>query len=117
MSKILIVDDVDVNRLLLNELLSDFNIDILEADNGKECINIFINNSDISLIFMDIQMPLMNGIEATKYIRENLNKDIPIIAVTAYSTSEFRDISIFNDILLKPLNKKMISDTIKKYLM
>lgn len=65
---------------------------------------------------MDINMPIMDGIESTKYIKGEINKNIIIIAVTAYSLSDIVEQSIFDDILNKPINKNILNGLIKKYL-
>jgi PAS domain S-box-containing protein len=85
-TKILIVDDINTNRLLVKNILKSFSKDsqIIEAKNGQEAIHLFQNNS-LDIIFMDVQMPEMNGYEATIEIRklEKGNSRVPIIALTA----------------------------------
>lgn len=101
---ILIAEDDDVNFLLLNLWLkSDFNI--IRAANGFEAIHLFEKYDSIALVLMDIKMPYMNGIDATKEIRKT-DMYIPIIAHTAYAMNE-ESVAIkmagCNEILVKPI--------------
>jgi len=91
MHKILIVDDIFVNRLLLKEVVKNICSQCFEAQNGKEAIDI-IQREKVDLVFMDIEMPVMNGLETTKYIREKLPSPlrfIPVIALTAHNPANF----------------------------
>lgn len=91
MQRILIVDDIFVNRLLLKEILKNICSQCFEAQNGKEAIDI-IQKEKVDLVFMDIEMPVMNGLETTKYIREKLPSPlrfIPVIALTAHNPANF----------------------------
>ena len=91
MHKILIVDDIFVNRLLLKEVVKNICSQCFEAQNGKEAIDI-IQREKVDLVLMDIEMPVMNGLEATKFIREKLPSPlrfIPVIALTAHNPANF----------------------------
>ena len=91
MQRILIVDDIFVNRLLLKEIIKNICSQCFEAQNGKDAIEI-LQKEKIDLVFMDIEMPVMNGLETTKYIREKLPSPlrfIPIIALTAHNPANF----------------------------
>jgi CheY-like chemotaxis protein len=91
MHKILIVDDIFVNRLLLKEVVKNICSQCFEAQNGKEAIDI-IQREKVDLVFMDIEMPVMNGLETTKYIREKLPSPLrftPVIALTAHNPANF----------------------------
>ncbi|MFA5585630.1 MAG: response regulator [Saccharofermentanales bacterium] len=116
MQTILIVDDLQVNRFILKQLI-EYDINIIESDNGKNAIDV-VKNNNVDLIFMDINMPIMDGVESSKYIRNNINSNINIniVAVTAYSLYDISDSSVFDDILNKPINKNILNDLIKKYL-
>lgn len=116
--KILIVDDIFVNRLLLKEIVKKFCIKCLEAQNGKEAIEI-LNREDLDVILMDIEMPVMNGLETTKYIREKIlspKKHIPIIALTAHNPATFfddyKDVG-FNQLLTKPYSRDILLNCLK----
>jgi CheY-like chemotaxis protein len=105
--RILIVDDIFVNRLLLKVIVKNFSKTFFEATNGKEALEI-IAREELDVILMDIEMPVMNGLETTKYIREKLpapKNHIPIIAITAYNPeiffNDFRDVG-FSQLLTKP---------------
>lgn len=110
-STILVVDDVDENRELVKAIFSDTPLMIKEAKNGKEAVE-ETENGGIDLIFMDLQMPIMDGYEATKRIREKQSKEqLSIIALTAsVMGEELEKIPQFgfNDYLRKPASKRDI---------
>lgn len=113
--KILIVDDTKLNRDLIKAIIKPFGlINITEAEDGNVAIN-KVEKTDYDLIFMDIQMPVMDGIIATKYIRTSLKRKTPIIAITAYNWIEIEE-NGFNDLILKPYNIDKIKSVIKQYL-
>ncbi|MDD3567754.1 MAG: response regulator [Bacteroidales bacterium] len=116
---ILIVDDIFVNRLLIKEIVKKISAHCLEAENGKQAIDLFIKN-DIDLILMDIEMPVMNGVETTKYIREKFpdhKKSIPIIALTAHNPltffNDFKDVG-FNQLMTKPYSVSKVLSVIQE---
>lgn len=91
--KVLIVDDILVNRVLLVEIVEEIGLDYLEANNGYEAIELLKNN-DIALILLDIEMPRMNGFETIRHIRTKLQppkSQIAIVAVTAHDPNTFFD--------------------------
>lgn len=113
---ILIAEDDDVNFMLLNLWLnSHFNI--LRATNGLEAIQLFEKEDSIDLILMDIRMPIMNGVDATREIRKT-DVYIPIVAHTAYAMNE-ESIAIkkagCNQVLIKPITKEELLDVLSKY--
>lgn len=115
---ILIAEDEDSNYMYLQEVLSPTNINIIRATNGKEAIDMAINNPSISLILMDIQMPVINGYEATRQIKI-IKPKIPIIAQTAYAMAEDRAKGIragCDDYLSKPIKASQLIDMVKQYL-
>jgi CheY-like chemotaxis protein len=111
--KILIVDDIIVNRFIIKDLLRKAGYIVIEASNGKEAIEM-VEKNDIRLIFMDIEMPVMNGIETVQYIRKTMNiskSKIKIFALSAYNKAilhEEFDMSEFNGVLSNPFNKEKI---------
>ena len=116
--KIMIVEDLEVNQLLINDTLNPYGVDIVKCFNGKECIEKFNEIKNIDLILMDLDMPEMNGYETTKIIKK-LNKTIPIIAQTAYSLKEDRERAKkfgFNDFITKPIKKLDLIKILLKYL-
>jgi len=81
----MVVDDVPDNRLILNSLLDDIGVDVIDATNGQEALELLRQNW-VDVVFMDIRMPIMNGDEAVKKIREEFDeKSIICIAISAYS--------------------------------
>ena len=108
--KVLVVEDIALNQLLIKIILLDFGYDVTIASNGKIAIeNLQENKYD--LILMDLQMPEMNGFEATKHIRKVMNSNIPIIALTADVTSVDVEKCIaagMNDYVSKPIDEKIL---------
>ena len=115
---ILIAEDFEVNYLLIKEILNKFQVQSLWAENGKHAVEICEKNNDINAVLMDIKMPVMDGIEATKQIRK-FRKDLPIIAQTAYvQTEEINKIlnAGCNDYISKPINALELISTVGKHL-
>ena len=120
--KILLVDDIDVNREISTMLLEEMGFIIDTAVDGKDAVEKFSASKpgDYDLILMDIQMPIMNGYEATKKIRALENPElakIPIVAMTANAFSE--DVKNakaagMNDHIAKPIDMKQLSETLMK---
>ncbi len=121
---ILLAEDVDINRLVLIELLASTGVQIDETVNGKQAIEVFQQSEPgyYDLIFMDIQMPIMDGYEATRAIRELPHPDaktIPIIAMTANAYKEDIDKALANGMnghIAKPIDLNLIYRTLHKYL-
>ena len=115
--KILIVEDEQTNYIFLNEILVKKNAETTWVKNGKQALKLFIENTyEFDLILMDIRMPIMDGIKATKEIRK-INKKIPIIAQTAYAMDSEKTKSIeagCNDFVVKPIKKNILFDKINK---
>lgn len=115
--KFLIVDDIVMNRVLLRELLFDAAEEVKEAKNGLEAIEI-LKSSRIDIVLMDIEMPKMNGLETTRYIRKELSyplNKIPVIALTAHNPNDFfEDFSRagFDYLLTKPYSFEKIKEAI-----
>jgi hypothetical protein len=115
--KILIVEDDEASELLISILVKGFCLKPLKARTGRKAVEICLEQSDIDLILMDVQMPDMNGYEATRLIR-GFNKEVIIIAQTAFGLSGDKEKSIeagCNDYILKPLNKDGLIAIIHKY--
>ena len=114
---ILIVEDNYDNQQLLSILLADIGAEITYAENGQEAIDKTFNKS-YDLIFMDMQMPVMGGIEATKILRES-NYKKPIVALTANAMKSDYDMCMqagCDGFLTKPINKEKLFQAIYKYL-
>ena len=116
---ILVAEDEEINYLFIEILLKkeiDLDCNILHAKNGEEAVEISKNNADIDLILMDLKMPIMDGFEATKRIKE-FRPNVPIVAQTAFSSAEDKKkvFSLgFDDFLSKPISKEALSAVINK---
>lgn len=114
--KILIAEDDNINYLVLKAMLTPFKCKLKRVVNGREAIDEITNNKDYDLILMDIQMPEIDGIEATKQIID-LTKNIPIIAQTADAFEDEKKI-IFDvgcvDYIVKPIKKDILIKSIRK---
>jgi hypothetical protein len=116
--KCLLVDDNKDILLYLNRVLLDTGIKILTARSGKEAIEKVKSTPDIDLILLDMQMPEMNGIEATKEIRK-IRKDMPIIAQTAFIFEDDKDIILeagCDACLIKPIRKDHLLTVMSSFL-
>ena len=105
--KVLVVEDLELNQLLIRTLLDDFGFECEIAANGKLAIE-RLETKNFDIILMDLQMPEMNGFEATEYIRNKLKLTIPIIALTADVTTIDADKCIevgMNDYISKPIDE------------
>ena len=108
--KVLVVEDIALNQLLMKTLLDEFGFECDIASNGKIAIDkLQLHKYDI--ILMDLQMPEMNGFEATEYIRNTLHSTIPIIALTADVTTvdlaKCKSVGM-NDYIAKPVDEKVL---------
>jgi len=108
--KVLVVEDIVLNQLLMKTLLDDFGFERDIADNGKIAIEKLHHNM-YDVILMDLQMPEMNGFEATDYIRNVMNLNIPIIALTADVTTvdlaKCKSVGM-NDYIAKPVDERLL---------
>jgi CheY-like chemotaxis protein len=84
---VLIVDDVLLNLIMLEIYFKNTGASILFAENGKEALDICTLNQDVDIVLMDIQMPVMNGLDATREIRK-INPGIPVIVISTYYKPE-----------------------------
>lgn len=114
---ILIVDDIFTNRLLLSELIKTLGHDSVQAENGQEAVDFFVKE-DFDLILMDIEMPIMNGVETCKFIRSEMPSPknvVTIVALTAHNPAHFfEDFSDagFDELLTKPYSLEKIVELI-----
>lgn len=117
--KILVVEDDKIIREGICEYLSEFGYEMYEAEDGRKALNIF-KDKDINLIILDIQIPLLNGLEVLKEVRKE--SKIPILMLTAFSDEEYK-ISVFSSLadgyIEKPFSlpvlKVRIDSLIKRY--
>ena len=108
--KVLVAEDIALNQMLIKLILADFGFECEIAENGKVVIE-KLKESKYDVILMDLQMPEMNGFEATDYIRNTMNLSIPIIALTADVTSIDIDKSKkvgMNDYISKPIDEELL---------
>lgn len=117
--KILVAEDNELNYMLINEVLTALNQNSQWVINGEEAVKACLEEN-FDLIFMDCQMPVMDGYEATRQIRKVTQgkKHIPIIAMTAYAMKGDREKCLeagMDEYLSKPLNIKQIASLISKY--
>jgi len=108
--KVLVVEDIALNQLLMKTILDDFGFERDIAANGKIAIE-KLQTKSFDIILMDLQMPEMNGFEATEYIRNTLNSKIPIIALTAdVTTVDLAKCKTagMNDYIAKPVDERLL---------
>ncbi len=105
--KILVVDDNQMNRMVAALILNEYEVAVSEVENGEEAVR-HVMEHPCDLVLMDIQMPVLNGYEATKAIRNELKSNIPIIALTANAIKGESEKCLslgMNDYLSKPFNE------------
>jgi len=118
---VLVVDDNQINRLLINKILKRWGANADFAENGVEAIHKIENNRNYNVVLMDIHMPQMSGLEATKIIRAMPDlyfQQLPIIALTASmqrSEMSEMDNAGMNDYILKPFDPKSLYDKLSRY--
>jgi signal transduction histidine kinase/ActR/RegA family two-component response regulator len=116
--KILIVEDDNTSEIFISAIVEDISKQIIIARTGKEAVKAYHENTDVDLILMDIQLPNMNGYEATKEIRK-VNKDVVIIAQTAFAINSDRQKALdagCTDYITKPINEDVLIEMIMKHL-
>ena len=116
--KIIIAEDHPVNQKLISRFFQQFGAETICANNGEEAYNAAVANPGADLIFMDIQMPIMSGVEASQKIREK-GLNIPIIACTANTDeADFAEYykAGMNDVLIKPFKKQTIYELLQKWI-
>jgi len=115
---VLVAEDYEVNRMLVESIFKKYkNITLEFAVNGKEAVE-KVEVKHYDLVFMDINMPVMNGIDATKFIREKLHLDVIIVALTANAIKGDREKFIacgMNEYLSKPINIDKLENILCKY--
>jgi len=112
--RVLVVEDIALNQLLIKTLLDDFGFERDIASNGKIAIEM-LKSKSYDIILMDLQMPEMNGFEATEYIRNTLHSTIPIMALTAdVTTADLAKCTSvgMNDYVSKPIDEKILYNKI-----
>ena len=123
-TRILLTEDNDLNAEIATELLQEEGCTVDRAKDGVECVDMLEKaaNGTYQMILMDIQMPVMNGYDATKKIRrmdDPQKANIPIVAMTANAFSEDKQVALdagMNDHIAKPINMSVLVPTLRKYL-
>jgi len=118
---ILVAEDEEMNYLYIEALFEEeieTNCNLIHARNGREALDICMENQDINLVLMDIKMPVMNGNEATLEIKERF-PGLPVIAQTAYSTESEKAEAMkhgYDDFMSKPLDKDRLLEAMNKFM-
>jgi CheY-like chemotaxis protein len=116
MKKILVAEDNDSNFILMTYILKKF-YEFERARNGKEAMDM-IESGTFDMVLMDIKMPIIDGLEATKAIKEK-HPDLPIVALTANAFDSDRQLALqagCNDFLSKPVSSELCLKTIRKFI-
>ncbi len=118
--RILVVDDIFTNRYLLSELVKMTGNEVVLAENGQQAIEV-LEGEEIHMVFMDIEMPVMNGIETTRYIRNEMPPPVnglPVIALTAHNPElffeDYADVG-FDELITKPYSVEKIKEKIRNF--
>jgi len=120
--RILIADDYYTNRLLVSEIVKSLGHTSFEAENGLQVLDILEKHPDIDLILMDIEMPVMNGIETVKHIRDKFmypRNSIPVVAITAHNPDVYSgDLTDhgFNRLLIKPFSIDKVAEVLSYFI-
>lgn len=107
---VLVAEDEDSNFYLIEALLRKANVKVIRALNGQEAVDYCLNDPEISLVLMDIKMPVMDGLEATRQIKDN-RKQLPVIAITAHALTGDQTKILeagCNDYISKPFRKETL---------
>ncbi|HEY4789198.1 MAG TPA: response regulator [Bacteroidales bacterium] len=117
--KILLIDDDEATRILINEILNDSNIYVIETGCGKEGLNLFKKHSEeIDLVLMDIKLPDCMGWDLVRQFR-TANMDVPIVALSAINKNELKEkaeIFGFSSYLSKPFDIEDLERIVRFYL-
>ncbi|MFM1773217.1 MAG: hypothetical protein RLZZ71_2359 [Bacteroidota bacterium] len=115
--RVLAVEDNELNRMVLQVILKKCEVVVSIAHNGQEAIDM-IQEDEYDIVLMDVQMPIVDGLEATKYIREELKYTTPIIGLSANAMREEVEIcrqAGMNDYLVKPYSERALVEVMKKW--
>jgi PAS domain S-box-containing protein len=114
---VLIAEDDDISFMYLREILKDLDVKILYAENGIRAVEIIKSHPKVNMVLMDLKMPVLNGLEATRQIKE-LRPGLPVIAQTAFASpvDEQRSMEAgCDDFMAKPIDKNLLIEKINKY--
>ena len=117
--KILIVEDIAMNRRLIRDILTYHGYEVIEAENGEEAVRI-AREQKPDLIIMDLQMPVMNGYEAIKVLKSDpVTKNIKILAVTSFAMAGDRETALetgADGYISKPINTRDLPKVVERLL-
>ena len=119
--KILLVDDREDNLYSIEAIFEKDNYTIVKANSGREALKVLLKEQDFSLILMDVQMPEMDGLQATAAIRKGevmSGKHIPIIAMTAHAMVRDKEHCLkagMDDYITKPIRLEQLLDVLERY--
>ncbi len=117
--RILLVEDNEINQLVMNEILLDYEVQLDIADNGLKALEM-LETSEYDIVLMDVQMPVMDGYEATQKIRQQSKwKHLPVIAMTAHAMEGDKEKCLqagMNDYLTKPIDDEILSAALIKWI-
>lgn len=114
--KVLVAEDEETNYIYFEELLTDWGLEVIHARNGNEAVEMCERNDDIEMVFMDVKMPQLNGLDATKFIKE-IKPNLTIVAQTAYAMLEDREKALqagCDDYITKPIDQDKLFEIIRK---
>jgi len=113
--KILICDDIVMNRFLLKQLVKTLGHESVEVNDGQQAVDA-VNQATYDLVLMDVEMPVMNGIDATRIIKEKFGDAIKVVALTAHDPKIFAEDYVghkFDDIMTKPFSVEKLQEVIR----
>jgi signal transduction histidine kinase/CheY-like chemotaxis protein len=116
---ILLVEDNEINQILMGEMLKNLGLTYDIANDGSEAVEAVRINRAYDAVLMDVQMPVLDGIEATKMIRKSGETTLPIIGISAHALKEDRDIALnsgMNDYLTKPIQHETLVKALQQIL-
>ena len=119
--KVLLVEDHLINQKIVSKLTQKWKVDLAIAENGNEALDTVLKNKDFDLILMDLHMPIVGGVEATKLIRSqdgDYFKRVPIIALTADVSADIKEETLsigMNDFITKPFDPVKLYEVLKKF--
>jgi CheY-like chemotaxis protein len=120
-ARILLAEDNPVNQKLAKMMLTKAGYQVVVANNGKEAVEKYTKSpKDFDLIFMDVQMPEMDGMEATKAIREKGSNSIPIVAMTAHAMKGDREKCLeagMDEYITKPIKRQLVFNLLEKFIL
>ncbi|MDD3269255.1 MAG: response regulator, partial [Syntrophomonadaceae bacterium] len=119
-AKVLLVEDNEINQEIANEWLQSWGLEVVIANNGAEAVKL-LHTQTVDAVLMDVQMPVMDGFEATQIIRRDLNlPKLPIIAMTAHALTGDREkclVAGMDDYITKPIDPQLLTSVLQRWVM